>query len=206
MSRNGTVTILPSVVAQRLQRAEDLLARQQLAYQEMLDQQDAKRGEPGLGFQTHMEQIRRQYLLVSQAEAEVERLRATLTPNEVDYQSAADLREELMTEYGRRGPHYRMLIDRAVAAEQRARELERSGGTVGVNEWRGAMKAVIEAVQALQRYTEAEKKEVLQEERRNAMLYVLEIAERVIAPRQPALWDEALTAIQEKLPTGAEVA
>ncbi len=109
------------------------------------------------------------------------------------------LTHDLLEEYGGRGPQYEILIRRLVFAEVLVEQLEGTSRALHTAEWRAGNRAVLDATQALQKYTESQKSEVVQRERQQAMLVIMELAERVIAPRNPEAWAEIVDEIDRRM-------
>ena len=186
----------------RLRRARENLRRQVQGYERFLKEADAAEKQTSAKHQYALGKANDQIVVVTRAEEVVERLEAR-----GDWVATRDQWIARLTEqYGQRGPQYDILIARAAEAEARAEQLAHSGRSVEVAEWRQSSRAVLDCVQALQRYTEAEKKEQIQKAEHKAIVWVLELAERVVAPEQPHLWGRVLEAVQSELPSGTEVA
>jgi hypothetical protein len=111
----------------------------------------------------------------------------------------AELTAALEQRYGRLGPQYEILIRRLLAAELRAERLEAEERDVSAVERRRAAADVIDAVAALQRYTEAEKAEWIARERHEASMAILRQLETIIAPEHPDLWHWAVSTLRDRL-------
>lgn len=144
----------------------------------------------------------RQYEAVCRAEDSLERLVNLDRDDSYWSDRARELQEHFTDQYGDRGPQYEVLIRRLVFAEISVEQLEKSGRNFDTGEWRGANKAVLDAIQALQKYTESQKSEMIQTAQQRAMLVIMEIAERVIAPKYPEAWARVVEEIERQLPAG----
>jgi hypothetical protein len=143
-----------------------------------------------------------QYAAVCKAAATLDRLEGMARDDGYWEERARDLIEQFTEAYGDRGPQYEVLIKRLVFAEISVEQLERSGRNFETAEWRSANKAVLDAIQALQKYPESQKSEMIQTAQQRAMLVIMEIAERVIAPKYPEAWARVVEEIERQLPAG----
>ncbi len=184
----------------RLARAEEHLRLQREGYTVLARQAEAARIDTPSQYQFLLDKLHAQFVLLDKAEDAYARIQGAGAWVE----RRVAITAALMEEYRDRGPQYALLIERAADATLRAEQLSAAGRPVEAAEFRSASKGVLEAVQALQRYTESEKREVLDAAKKEAMLAVIVILERVIAPQQPQLWDEALAAVERQLPSGTE--
>ncbi len=194
--------------ADRLERARENLNTQirslELLREAMVDSERDIRQKPAR-YQGLCQSYERQYLSVCKAEEAIIRLEDIAADDGEWVQRAADLTEQLSEEYGQRGPQYDILVRRLVFAEVSVEQLEKSGRNFETGEYRNANRAVLEATQALQKYTESQKSEVVQKAQQTAMLMIMEVAERVIAPKYPEAWAMVVDEIERLLPAGSTV-
>ena len=160
-------------------------------------------GQKPARYQGLCQSYERQYAAVCRAEEAMARLEDLGDDDSYWSERAQELAESLADEYGQRGPQYDILIRRLVFAEVNVEQLEKSGRAYDTGEWRSANRAVLEATQALQKYTESQKSEVVQRAQQSAMLMIMEIAERVIAPKYPEAWAMVVDEIEHLLPAGS---
>lgn len=191
--QNGTNKLSP---AHQMQQAQDSLHVQEVALGNLAREVKAAKSDIG----THPARYAalcaaydKQYEQVVRSQETVRRLQETQAFEaalDADHWAhrAEELTAALTEEYAGRGPQYEILIRRLVRAEVLAEQLEGTGRALHTGEWRAANRAVLDATQALQKYTESQKSEVVQRERQQAMIVIMEVAERVIAPRYPELW------------------
>jgi hypothetical protein len=111
--------------------------------------------------------------------------------------------EALLGEYGDLGPQYRLLVQRAAAVDTRLRLLERSGRDVSPNEYAELHRTHLSYVAQLQRYTEAQKSEVLTQQTQDTVQAVLLIIEHKVAPTNPQMWREIVTDVRHALAEAA---
>ena len=168
---------------------------------EMDDAKEEARRKPSR-YQGLCQSYQRQYEVVTRAEETLERLETCRDEKSHWGQRAEEISKALTEQYGDRGPQYEILIRRASQAEVAAEQLERSGRGIETNEWRAANRAVLDAIQGLQKYTESQKTEQLQIAQQRAMVVVLELVERIVAPKQPELWASVVEEIRLALPDG----
>lgn len=141
----------------------------------------------------------KQYDALRQAQENYQRVLYSSVEDNYDWEARErELTEQLEEEYKAGGPHYKILIQRLVSSEMAVERIERGGRGQDSPDWRAANRAVIQAVQALQRYTESQKSEVLQTARQEGMLIIMELAERVIAPKAPELWAAFVEEVDRK--------
>ena len=194
--------------ADRLERARENLTTQihalELLRETMIDAERDIRAKPAR-YQALCQSYDRQYASVCKAEEAVIRLEDVDADDGYWALRAEELARDLSEEYGQRGPQYDILIRRLVFAEVSVEQLEKSGRNFDTGEYRNANRAVLEATQALQKYTESQKSEVVQKAQQNAMLLIMEVAERVIAPKYPEAWAMVVDEIERLLPAGSPV-
>jgi hypothetical protein len=185
---------------QAAEEAREYLAEQVTAARAACEQ--AAAGKPGKGaarYEYALAAYDRQCDRVAAAEAQLRRLEVLRDQAEYWTRRRAELDTAFRAQYGNRGPQYEVLIKRVVYAEVRAEMLEATGQAVDTIEWRRASQSVLDAIAALQKYTEGQKTEVIQKKQQEAILVVLGIAERIVAPRQPGLWARVVDEIERQL-------
>lgn len=185
-----------------LTRAEQNLALQEQVLANLAARLHEAEAEGPAKYQTIAERYSRQVEIVGEATDKVERLRAALDASEAWARRAAELRVALQEEYRARGPQYTILIDELVAAVLHAEQLRQSGREVPTLEMRVAQRTVMDLTAQLQKYTESTKSEAMQTVRKQTLIAVLEVCDRVIGSRQPELWQSLLGEIERQLPAG----
>ncbi len=113
-------------------------------------------------------------------------------------QLAAQLLDQLMAAYGHLGPQYHILIRRLAFAEVRAQQMEEAG-RADTDEWRKLAIEVRNLIASLQKYTEAEKREVVNTEVQQAVIAVLEIVEAQLANRYPLVWQQIVHQVEARV-------
>lgn len=108
------------------------------------------------------------------------------------------LLQQLMAAYGHLGPQYQLLVRRLAFAEVKLEQMEEAGARDS-NEWRRAAREVRDLIASLQKYTEAEKKEVVSAEVQEAVLAVLEIVGNHISNRYPLVWQAIVHEVETRV-------
>lgn len=208
-----TTSIVPQVDARALERQIEIAQRnvdvQRRALAQIRARVEEARHDPAHpnSYSYACQSYAKQYEGVCRAEEALSRLQDQADENTYMAKRSRELTRELSKEYEGRGPQYAVLVRRLVYAELNAERLERSGRALKTTEMVQVNKAVLDAVQALQKYTESQKSEVLQTARQEGMLVIMEIAERVIAPKAPELWAKVVDLVDEQrdlLPAGRD--
>jgi hypothetical protein len=107
-------------------------------------------------------------------------------------QRAQALTAALLREYGNLGPQYAVLVERTVRAEIEAERLDLMGPPADARARAAATRAVLDAVQALQQYTEVHQLALVDRQVRAAQLGLLRQFEAILAPEHPELWLEVI--------------
>lgn len=102
----------------------------------------------------------------------------------------AEIEEALSEAYGNLGPQYDILKRLVVDAELRREQMQESGRAITTAEWAQANRVVLDGVRALQRYTEAQKSEIVREGKREGAEAALKLVEEVLAQDNPHLWQK----------------
>jgi hypothetical protein len=209
VARRGVSDAVLAAAEERLRVAKT--ARDQLGVQVEAARAacEAATGKPGHGaarYEWAVAAWDRASERVAEAAERVERLHQTRDQASALAQREQELRARFEAEYGNLalGPGYDVLITRAVRAELRAELLETSGRDVDTGEARKAHASVLDAIAALQRYAagQAAQARIMERERHQAAIGVLEFFGRIIAPRAPELWRDAISALDERLAQG----
>lgn len=143
---------------------------------------------------------RRWYEVQAQAtalEAEVKRRQAESLQH--FKKSFAETRQELLGEYGDLGPQYRLLIDRAAALHTRLKVLEQSDRDVPSSELSELHRLHLSYLAQLQRYTEAQKSEVLTQQTQDTVSALMVIIEHRLSQQYPQLWREVVGDVRKAI-------
>lgn len=122
------------------------------------------------------------------------------------HQRLQEREQELLVLYQDLGPQYTVLVRRLAQSEilaEQAQELQDRGYMLSPADLRRYNQEVREGVQALQRYTESQKTEIIERAQEQAMARVVDILEGAILPAAPQVWHRALAELQRQLPAGA---
>lgn len=210
--RNKVVNIIAREPSGDNLQAKLAMARENMDTQTMaldrlkaeLEASDSLAGERPAKYQSLATSYDRQYTAVCRARDALDRLTTLDEDDGYWADRTRELTEQLLDSYADRGPQYEVLVKRLVFAEVAVEQLEKSGRHYDTSEGRNANKSVLDAVQALQKYTESQKSEMIQTAQQRAMLVIMEIAERVIAPKYPEAWARVVEEIERQLPAGGD--
>lgn len=114
--------------------------------------------------------------------------------------------EELFKIYQDLGPQYHILVRRLAQSEilaEQAQELQDRGYMLSPADLQRYNREVREGVQALQRYTESQKTEIIERAQETAMARVVDVLEGAIAPAAPQAWLHGMSELRRQLGAGA---
>lgn len=186
------------------QRDLTILERYRDLLQQQLDQQQAQDGAAAESpkLLAVLKQIAGQRDRVERATARLDRVVYERAIEARWLQREHEVLDELRQQYAGLGVQYEILARRVTAATLRAERLEASGREVDAGEWQKVAAEVRANVQAMQRYTETEKSEVLQVQVNQKVVGVLRELETLIQPQSPELWQQVLHHIRRTLSSG----
>jgi hypothetical protein len=110
-----------------------------------------------------------------------------------------ETRDSLLEEYGDLGPHYDLLVQRMAAVDTRIKLIERSGRDIDPGEYNELSKTWLSYLNQLQKYTEAQKTEVMSRQTQEVVNQVLLVIEHRISNQNPQLWREIVGDVRKAI-------